>query len=143
MIARWFTNIRIFLVWLLGFALALIIMALGHELFLVFIINSLGFDNYMVRLMNIVYYLITGLICVAYYILIQDFLGTSAKNGRLLTNSLLTIGIEVLLIFLIHLGLLAYGFFASDGFGILIVTIEGLVAAVMLFFALGKKKLST
>ena len=143
MITRWFTNLRVFLVWLLGFALALIIIALGHELFMVFIVNTLKGDHYLVRLMNIVYYMLAGLVCVAYYILVHDILSTSAKKGRLLKSSLLTIGIQALLIFLIHLGLLAYGYYQIDRIWILIVMVEGLVGAGMLFFALRKKKLST
>jgi hypothetical protein len=142
MITRWFTNLRVFLVWLFGFALALIIMALGHELFMVFIVNTLKGDHYMVRLMNIVYYMLAGLLCVGYYILVHDFLSTSAKKGRLLKSSLLIIGIQILLICLIHLGLLAYGFYPIDSLWILIVMVEGLVGAVMLFFVLRKKKLS-
>ena len=142
MITRWFTSIRVFLVWLLGFALALIIMALGHELIMSFLAKTLNSGRYFVRLVYVVYFTIAGLLCVAYYILIHDFLSTSAKKGRLLKNSLLTIGIQVLIIWLIHLGLLSYGYFPLDKLSILIITIEGLVGAAMLFFALRKKKIS-
>jgi len=97
----------------------------------------------MVRLMNIVYYMLAGLLCVAYYILVHDYLSTSVKKGRLLKSSLLTIGIQVLLIFLIHLGLLVYGYYQIDKIWILIILVEGLLGAGMLIFALRKKKLST
>jgi hypothetical protein len=140
MITRWFTSLRIFLVWLLGFVLALVIFALGHELTMMFIVNTLKSGRYIVRLVFIVYFTIAGLLCVAYYIFIHDFLSTSAKKGRLLKNSLLTIGIQVLLICLIHLGLMAYGYFPRHGVSILVATLEGLVAAAMLFFALRMKK---
>jgi len=143
MIARWFTSFRIFLVWLLGFALALIILALGHELLMMFIVNTLKSGRYSVRLVYVVYFTIAGLLCVAYYIFIHEFLSISARKGRLLRNSLLILGIQVLLICLIHLGLMAYGYFSSSWFSILVATIEALAAAVMLFFALRKKKLST
>ena len=140
MIARWFTSLRIFLVWLLGFALALIIMALGHELTMSFVVNTLNGGSYIVRLTYVVYYTIAGLLCVAYYILIHEFLSISARKKRLLKNSLLVIGIQLLLIFLIHLGLLAYDFFPKDRFLILLAAAEGLAAAAMLFFALLKHK---
>jgi hypothetical protein len=143
MITRWFTNFRVFLVWLLGFSLALIILALGHEILMMFIVNTLKSGTYIVRLVYVVYYTIAGLLCVAYYIFIHDFLSASARKGRLLKNSLLTIGIQVLLVCLIHLGLLLYGYFPLDRFSILVVTIEGLIGGTMLFFALRKKKLST
>ena len=143
MIKRWFTSLQIFLVWLLGFALALIILALGHELLMTFIVNTLKAGRYTVRLMYVVYFTIAGLLCVAYYILIQEFLGLSAKNGRLLKSSLLTIGTEVLLIGLIQLSLLLYGYFPKDLFGISIVIVEGVIGAVMLFFALQKRKTGT
>ena len=143
MIMSWFSNLRVFLVWLLGFALALVILALGHELFIVFIVNTLRGEVHFVRLMNIIYYTIAGLLCFAYFIFIHAYLSTSAKKGRLLKNSLLTIGIQVLLICFIHISLLLYGFFAGDRLSILLVPIEGLVGATMLFFALQKKKQNT
>jgi hypothetical protein len=143
MITRWFSNLRVFLVWLLGFALALVILALGHELFIVFIVNTLKGEVHFVRLMNIIYYTIAGLLCFAYFIFIHAYLSTSAKKGRLLKNSLLTIGIQVLLLCFIHISLLLYGFFAGDRLSILLAPIEGLVGAAMLFFALQKKKQNT
>ena len=143
MISRWFTSFRIFLVWLLGFTLVLVILALGHELIMLFIVNTLKSGTYIVRLVYVIYFMIAGLLCVAYYIFIHEVLSISARKGQLLKNSLLIIGIQVLLICLIHLGLMAYGYFPRDGLSILIATIEGLAGAVMLFFALRKKKLST
>jgi len=142
MFKRWFTNIRIFLVWLLGFVLALVILMLGHELLMVFIVNTLKWGVYNVRLMNVIYYMIAGLLCFAYFILVNDYLNRSAKRGLLLKNSLLTIGIQVLIIFLIHLSLLLYGFFPMSTLFILLVIIEGLAGAIMLFFAFTKKKQS-
>lgn len=142
MIARWFTSLRIFLVWLLGFILALIILALGHELLMSFIIITLMAGKYEVRLVYVVYYMIAGGLCVAYYIFIHEFLSLSSKKRQLLKSSLLTIGSEVLVIGLIHLGLLLYGLFPKDGFGILLIIAEGLSGAVMLAFARRKEKIS-
>jgi len=110
---------------------------------MLFIVNTLDAGSYIVRLVYVVYFMVAGLLCVAYYIFIHDFLSTSASKGRLLKNSLLAIGIQVLLICLIHLGLLLYGYFPVDNFSVLIIILEGLVAAVMLFGALRKKKLIT
>jgi hypothetical protein len=142
MITRWFTSLRVFLVWLLGFALALIILALGHELIMSFLANTLKSGRYFVRLVYVVYFMIAGMLCVAYYIFIHEALSIAAKKGRLLKTSLLVIGIQVLLISLIQLGLLLYGYFAIEQMIILTVVIEGLAGATMLFFALGKKKQS-
>jgi len=139
MITRWFTNLRVFLVWLLGFILALVIMALGHELVMMFFVNTLNTGRYIVRLVYVVYFTIAGLICVAYYIFIHEILSISARKGQLLKNSLLIIGIQLLIICLIHLGLLAYSYFSSSWFNILVSTIEGLAAVIMLFFARRKK----
>jgi hypothetical protein len=143
MITRWFTSFRIFLVWLLGFALVLIILALGHELLMMFIVNTLKSGTYIVRLVYVIYFMIAGLLCVAYYIFIHEVLSISARKGQLLKNSLLIIGIQMLVICLIHLGLLLYGYFPKDSFGIFLVVVEGLVGATMLFFAFRKKKLNT
>jgi len=140
MFKRLFTNIRIFLVWLLGFALALVILMLGHELLMVFIVNTLKWGVYNVRLLNVIYYMIAGLLCLAYLFLVNDYLSTSAKKGKLLRNSLKTIGILVFLIFFIHLSLLLYGFFTKGTFFIFLVMIEGLLGAILLFFTFRKEK---
>ncbi len=142
MITRWFTSFRIFLVWLFGFALALVIFALGHELVMSIIVNTLKSGRYIVRLVYVVYFTIAGVLCVAYYIFIHEVLSVSARKGQLLKNSLLILGIQILLIGLIHLGLLANGYFPRNAFDILLMMIEGLVGVVMLFFALRKKKIS-
>ena len=140
MITRWFTSFRIFLVWLFGFALALVIFALGHELIMSIIVNTLKSGRYIVRLVYVVYFTIAGVLCVAYYIFIHEVLSVSARKGQLLKNSLLIIGIQILLIGLLHLGLLAYGYFPRDAFDIILMMIEGLAGATLLFFALRKKK---
>jgi len=140
MFKRLFTNIRIFLVWLLGFALALVILMLGHELLMVFIVNTLKWGVYNVRLLNVIYYMIAGLLCLAYLFLVNDYLSTSAKKGKLLRNSLKTIGILVFLIFFIHLSLLLYGFFTKGTLFIFLVMIEGLLGAILLFFTFRKEK---
>jgi hypothetical protein len=142
MITRWFTSFRIFLVWLFGFTLALVIFALGHELVMSFIVNTLKSGRYIVRLVYVVYFTIAGLLCVVYYIFIHEFLSISARKELLLKNSLLIIGIQVMLICLIHLGLIAYGYFHRNDMTLLIAVIEGLVGTAMLFFALRKKKIS-
>lgn len=43
MITRWLKSVPVFLVWLLGFALAWIILFLWHELLMVFITAQQGF----------------------------------------------------------------------------------------------------
>jgi hypothetical protein len=101
MITRWFTSFRIFLVWLLGFALVLVLLALGHELIMSFIVNTLKSGTYIVRLVYVIYFMIAGLLCVAYYIFIHEVLSVSARKGRLLKNSLLIIGTQVLFICLL------------------------------------------
>jgi Na+/H+ antiporter NhaD/arsenite permease-like protein len=108
-----------------------------------FIVNTLKSGTYIVRLVYVIYFMIAGLLCVAYYIFIHEVLSISARKGQLLKNSLLIIGIQMLVICLIHLGLLLYGYFPKDSFGIFLVVVEGLVGATMLFFAFRKKKLST
>jgi hypothetical protein len=143
MITRWFTSLRVFIVWLLGFALALIIMALGHELIMTFLANTLKSGRYTVRVVYVVYFMVAGMLCVAYYIFVHEILSISARKRQLLKTSLLVIGIQVLLIGWLHLGLLLYGYFPTDRLGTFLVAIEGLAGAAMLFFALRKKNLST
>jgi hypothetical protein len=140
MIARWFTSVRVFFVWLLGFILALIILALGHELFLVFIVDTLKWQKYTVRFMNNAYYAIAGIVCVAYYILIHDYLSRHAKKGLLLKSSLQAIGSQVLIIGLIQACLVLYRVYPADWQMIGLFVLELVAGAAMLFFARFKKK---
>lgn len=139
MIARWFTNVRVFLVWLLGFVLALIILALLHELLMVFLVNTLHWEKYLARFISMAYYAVAGIVCVAYYILIHDYLSRFAKKGLLLKSSLQTIGCQVLIVGLIQAGLVAYRYYPADWQMIGLFTIAILVGAAMLFFAYFKK----
>lgn len=133
--SRWFTNLRIFLVWLLGFALALVILALGHELFMVFITNTLRWPWRTARVLSMLYYVAAGLLCVAYYVLIEDYLKRSAKKGLLIKNSLRAIGTQVLAIGLIQTALMLYGFSPADWRGIGLVTAAVVCGTAMLFLS--------
>jgi len=134
MTARWLTPVRVFLVVLLGFTLLAVILLLGHELFLMFLVNTLQAGRYAVRPANDLYYVISGVVCLAYIFLVHDYINRKAKKGRLLEKSLLTLGIQVLLVGLIHLGLLLYGYFARGVLVIFLVVMEGLVGAILLYF---------
>jgi hypothetical protein len=140
MIAKWFTSVRVFFVWLLGFVLALIILALGHELFMLFIVNTLKWGKYTVRFMNNAYYAIAGIVCVAYYILIHDYLSRHAKKGQLLKSSLQAIGSQLLIVGVIQACLVLYAYYPADWQMIGLFVLELLVGAAMLFFARVKKK---
>ena len=135
MIARWFTNIRVFLVWLLGLALTVVFLALLHDLLMVFIVNTLHWTKYIVRFTNMLYYFPAGLVCIAYIALILPYLNRAARNGQLLKKSLLLIGILILLIGLSQLILIGYRYLAANLIGILLAAAETLVGAVFLILS--------
>lgn len=132
MAARWFTSFRVFLVWLLGSALALVILALLHELFMVFIVNTLQLGSYVVRFLNILYYFPVGVACIAYFIFVYSYLERSARKGILLKNSMRVIGVQLLIISLAQLGLIGYRFLPATGINTIIVLVEALAAAVLI-----------
>jgi hypothetical protein len=140
MIKRWFTSLRVFTVWLTGFVTGLILLALWHDLFMVFMVNTLHWGRALTYFMNLIYYVAAGLACVVYYILLQDFLSRAAGKGQLLRSSLLTIGIELLLIGLAHGALALYGFFPADRLTIGLTVTEVLSGGIMLFLAVRWKK---
>ena len=135
MIACWFTSIRVLLVWLLGFALALIIGILWHDLMMAFIVDTLQCGQYVVQLIHLLYYSIAGLLLVAYIVLIKDYFSRAAQKGLFLSRSLLTIGIELILIGLGQAGLTLYRIFPADWPGIALISSEGLAGIGMLYFS--------
>jgi hypothetical protein len=143
MIARWFTGVRVFLMWLLGFALALVILALLHELLMVFIVNTLQWDRYVVRFMNLLYYIPAGGACIAYFIFAYAYLERSAKKGLLSINSMRLLGYQLLLISLIQLGLIGYRFLPASGLNFLLVFGEALAAVILLAFSYMKRPRTT
>ncbi len=135
MIARWLANLKVFLVWLLGFVLAWIILFLGHEVLMVFIVNTLRGGQYIVPLIHILYYCTVGLLIVMVFLLSMEYLKRSAQKGMLLMGAMLSIGTELLIIALAQAILTLYGFLPGDPLGILLMAAEGLVGVGMLFLA--------
>ncbi|MBN2117591.1 MAG: hypothetical protein JW730_13525 [Anaerolineales bacterium] len=135
MVARWLMNLRVFLVWLLGFALAMVILILWHELVMVFVINTLRLGENIIPLIHILYYLLAGLLWFVFFLISMEYLKRSARKGMLLRGSLLVIGTQLLIIGFGQAGLTLYGYFPADQLGIILIAAAGLLGAGMLFFA--------
>jgi hypothetical protein len=135
MSAKWLASIRIFAVWLVGFGLTLVIVLLWHELLMVFVVNTLGWDRYGVPLVHILYYCIAGLLWVGFFMLHLEYLNRSARKGKLLEASLGTFGAQLPLIALGQAGLMLYGFLPADALGLALMAGEGLAGAILLGFA--------
>ena len=133
--ARWFQGLRIFLVWLIGFVLAMVIMFLWHELLMVFVVNTLHADRYVAPLVHILYYLIAGLIWVMYFLLSKEYLNRFAEKGMLVIGTLRIIGVQLLIIATGQVGMLVYGFLPADRLSILLMAAEGAGGAGMLILA--------
>jgi hypothetical protein len=140
MVARWFVNLRVFLVWLLGFALALIIMILYHELVMVFVVSTLQWEENIILLVHVLYYLLTGLLWFAFFLISMEYLKQSAGKSMLLRGSLLIAGTQLLLISLAQVGLTLYEYFPADRLGITLIVVEGLLGASALFLARHTRK---
>ena len=132
MSVKWLANVRIFAAWLVGFGLTLVIVLLWHELVMVFVVNTLHWDRYAVPLIHILYYCGAGLLWVGFFIAHMEYINRSAREGRLLEASWLTIGPELIFVALGQAGLMLYGFFPADALGFLLIACEGAAGAGML-----------
>ncbi len=135
MSAKLLAGLRMFAAWLIGFGLTLVIVLLWHELVMVFAVNTLQWDKYVLSLVHIFYYCGAGLLWVGFFIAHMDYLGRSAREGRLLEAASIITGAQLLLIALGQLGLSLYGFFPADTLGIALMAGEGLAGAFLLALA--------
>jgi hypothetical protein len=135
MIARLFTGLWILLAWLFGFLLALVILFLGHELLMVFVVNTLHWGKNVVPLVHILYYITGGMLLVIYFVLSMDYLNQSAQEGMLLKTSLVTIGTPLIIIGLTQAALTLYGFLPADTLGVGLMAAEELAGMGALFIA--------
>lgn len=133
---RWGKNIRVFLAWLVGFGLALTFLTLFHDVVMVFIVNTLHWQKYVVRFTNMAYYFPAGLAAIAYIVLVYAFLNRSARRGLLTRNTMLVYGIQLLGISLAQLILLAYRYYTVDVTFALLLAAELVGGAVLVFLAL-------
>ena len=140
MIERLFTNVRVFVVWLLGLALTVIILALLHDLLMVFIVNTLHWTKYIVRFTNMLYYFPAGLVCITYIALALPYFNRAARNGQLLQKSLQFIGIQLLLIGLAQFSLIGYHFLEASALNLIMAGAEVLVGAAFVILALRQPK---
>ena len=136
MLTRWFSSVRVFLVWLLGFSLVLVLLALLHDLLMFFIVNTLHWQKYIVRFTGMLYYFPAGLVCIAYFVFSYQFLNRSVRQGRLARSSLLLLGVQLLLIGLTQLGLLGYQYLKLSGLTLILIAGEILVGVIFLFLVL-------
>jgi hypothetical protein len=135
MSAKLLAGLRIITAWLVGFGLTLVIVLLWHELVMVFAVNTLHWDQYVLSLVHILYYCIAGLMWVGFFIAHMEYLNRSAGGGRLLEAASIITGAQLLLIALGQVGLTLYGFFPADVVGIVLMTGEGLAGAILLGLA--------
>lgn len=139
-ITRWFYQIRVLLVWLIGFALILSILALLHELFLFFIVNTLHWDRDTARFLSMLYYVPAGVVTIAYIALVFPILNQQSRQTSFLKKTLLLFGIQLPCIGLIQLGLIVYRYLQASAFNLILVTTEVLAGIILLYFALKRPK---
>jgi hypothetical protein len=139
-LARWFSQGKVLLVWLLGFALLLVILALLHDLLMVFIVNTLHWDRYTVRFSNMLYYVPAGLAGIAYIAFAYPYLNRLNRSYSFSQRVLLLFGIQLSVIGLIQLGLIGYRFLSVSMTNLLLVIIEALAGMIFLYLALKPPK---
>jgi hypothetical protein len=135
MIRRWFISLWVLPVWLTAFGLAWIVLFLGHELVMVFAARTLQWGEYILTLVHVLYYMITGLSMMVFFVLSLDYLKQAARDRRLGKGALRLIGTILPLIALIQAGLTLYGHFSADLVGLLLMAVEALAGACMLLLA--------
>ena len=127
------TTIRVLLIWLASFILAAVIIAMGHDVMLLFIVRTLGWDRYDTRFFHMLYYVLAGIAWLFFCILIYDFFNRMAKKGRLLYAALRTLGIELAIIAAMQTILTMYAYPPLDWISIGLIVIEGGLGGAMLY----------
>jgi hypothetical protein len=133
MLARILTGARVFAAWLVASAGALIILAVGRELYMAFMLATLQINRWSVQLVNIVYYTIAGMVWLGFFIFLDAYFSQGASKGLLLKRSLRIVGLELLILFLLQLALFGYGYLRPNLLTVSLTTGEGVLAAGMLF----------
>ena len=132
MITRWFTNFRIFLVWLISFVLAFAILSLGHEVLMSFIVQTLQWDRYDARFYHLLYYALAGAAWLLFFLLILEYFKNQANKGRLFYGAMKTIGTELAAIAVMQIILMLYGYLPMDWLNFGLILISGGLSTGML-----------
>jgi len=132
-------SIRIFAAWLIAFILMMILLALGHELMMVFITRTLGWDRYDSRFTYLVYYSLAGIVLILFFVLNYDYLSRMAKRGRLARSILRTLGMELAVVAAMQLALTLYGYYPLDALNLGLLVFGGGLAAGSLYLAARNK----
>ena len=139
--AQILTGARILAAWLVASGLALIVLAVGRELYMAFMVVTLQVSHGSVQLINIVYYTIGGALWLGFFIFIDDHFSKGAAKSRLLKRALRVVGLELSILGLLQLGLLGYHLIQPSLVTLSLTAGEGLLAAGMLYFVYKKPNL--
>ena len=127
--------VRIFLVWLVGFALTLSILALLHDLLLVFVATTLGWERDLARFLNMLYYVPAGVAAIAYLAFVYPYLQKARGPGQFMRGTRLLLGSQLLAIGLIQLGLIGYRYLPASPLNVFLALAEALAGVVFLGLA--------
>jgi hypothetical protein len=138
MLKRWSTNVVAVIAWLLVCTVALLIIAVGANLFSLFISMTLQVGRYAPQVLIQTYYVVMGMLWLGFFILMEHLLiDKAAQKGLLLPRTLFVIGIELLIIGLIGLALI---FYMHIGLINDLLTAAELVAGAGLIYFFRRKK---
>ena len=109
MLKRWSMSIAAILAWLLVVALALVVLAVGAVFYQMFAAFTLQVTRYTSTITIQVYYVTVGLIWLAFFVWMENYLVISgARQGLLWKRTLFVLGCEMAAIALIQAGTMAY-----------------------------------
>jgi hypothetical protein len=129
------------LAWLVVSALALLIIVVGGVWFELFAVLTMGATMWTIRFFVQSFYVVTGLLWLGFFILMEHLLmGPAAKAGLLLPRALFTIGIELLLLSAIQIGRVGYGNLKSDWLSWSLIVIQALLGVGMIWFSRRKPR---
>lgn len=141
MLKRWAANIGALLAWLLVCVLALVVLAVGANLYQVFLRVTMNVNRWSNTLWVDLYYVIAGVLWMGFFIFMEHIMfSASSKAGLLLPRTLYVCGIEIIVIAILQLGLDAYG--GVGWLEILVVAVELIVGGGMVWFARRKPRAS-
>lgn len=106
---RFLRSLVSFLALLLISALGLVLFALGGQLILLFMVDTLHINMYSIRFVTQLYYVVAGLVWLLAFMVLQSVLSQAARKGQLLLYTFYAVGINLIIVAVMQMVLTAYG----------------------------------
>jgi hypothetical protein len=138
MLLKLWNGVRFVVSWLIAGALALLILAVGRDPFMLFFRVTLGASHWADQFLNNVYFMVGGLLWLIFFLFVDHLFNTATAAGRLLRPFLRVIGIEIGVLFTLQIIRMFYYPIVFD-LSFAVTLASGLLSAAMIYFGYRKQ----